>query len=421
MQKSLFAENQKIKVLRLIARLNTGGPARHVVWLTAGLPPDKFDSILVCGSVPSGEGDMSYFATQHNVVPFVIPEMSRELSPRDAISLWKIYRLLRREKPDIIHTHTAKAGTLGRVAGFFYRWLTLGAFVCKPRAVKFVHTFHGHVFHSYYGRGKTLFFLIIERILARFATDRILVLSEQQRGEIHERFKIGRAAQFRIVPLGIDLKQFENSAENRQIFRNELGVSECEILIGIVGRLTEVKNHKLFLQIAKRWQENKNSNLPPARFVIIGEGHLREQLEQEARDLNLTERELIFAGERKDPQVFYPALDVAALTSLNEGTPLTLIEAMANCLPVISTAVGGTIDLLGATNGKIENYEIAPRGVSVETQNAAAFVEGLKILAADPALRRKIGERAATFVRANYSKERLLGDIEKLYRELTGD
>ena len=210
--------NRKPKIFRVIARLNTGGPARHVVWLTAGLASDQFVSVLVCGSVPPGEGDMSYFAAQHNIEPFIIEQMSRELSPKDLISLVKLYRKLRRERPAIVHTHTAKAGTLGRAAGFVYRWLTPATLIGKPRQVRFVHTYHGHVFHSYYGKWKTLLFLTIERVLARIATDRILVLSEQQRREIHEDFRVGTKKQFRIVPLGIDLAPFENSGARRHVF-----------------------------------------------------------------------------------------------------------------------------------------------------------------------------------------------------------
>lgn len=412
--------NQKPKIFRVIARLNTGGPARHVVWLTAGLPSDQFDSILVCGSVPPGEGDMSYFAAEHQVEPFIIEEMSRELSAKDLISLVKLYRKLRRERPDIIHTHTAKAGTLGRAAGFLYRWLTPAALVGKPRAVRFVHTYHGHVFHSYYGRAKTLLFLTIERVLARVATDRILVLSEQQRREIHEDFAVGDQNQFRIVPLGIDFAPFENCVARRRNFRLELNAADTELLIGIVGRLTEVKNHRLFLHIAKLWRETAGSIQNPLqiRFIIIGDGHLREPLEREAVELGLTEKEVVFVGERHDPQNFYPALDIVALTSLNEGTPLTLIEAMANSRAVISTAVGGTIDLLGAKSAKIINFEIAERGILVESENARAFCDGLKVLIENHDLRREIAGRGSEYVMENYSKQRLIGDIETLYAEL---
>ena len=414
-------QNPKSKIIRLIARLNTGGPARHVVWLTAGLSADEFETILVCGSVPPSEGDMSYFAAENGVEPVIIPEMSRELSVKDVVSLWKICRLFWREQPDLIHTHTAKAGTLGRIAGFVYRWLTPRTLIGRPRRVRFVHTYHGHVFHSYYGKNKTLFFLTVERILARLATDRILVLSDQQRREIHEDFAVGRPGQFRIVPLGIDLKSFKNSANRRNVLRDELKIAENEILVGIVGRLTEVKNHRLFLEIASLWQKQNFPNLPPVRFVVIGDGQLRGQLQAQAGLAGLTDKVLSFVGERQDPQVFYPALDIAALTSFNEGTPLTLIEAMANERAVISTAVGGVIDLLGAQTAKPESFEIASRGVTVASGSALGFVAGLKILVENPNLRDELGSRGAKFIRENYSKERLLTDVEKLYRELLND
>ena len=400
----------------MIARLNTGGPARHVVWLTDGLK-DEFDTTLVCGSVPANEGDMSYFARQHGVEPLLIPEMSRELSPKDIVSLWKIYRFLRREKPAIIHTHTAKAGTLGRVAGFAYRWLTFSTLAGRPRPVHFIHTYHGHVFHSYYGRLKTAFFLTIERVLARMATDKIFVLSERQRWEINEKYRVGRGEQFEIVPLGIDLVPFENWRKKRPILRRELNATDDEILVGIVGRLTQVKNHSLFLRVAKQWQnEAADTDLPPVRFIVIGDGDLRENLEKEAAELNL--KNTIFLGERNDEDIFYPALDVVALTSFNEGTPLTLIEAMANERPVISTAVGGVVDLLGAEEAaEDENsrYIIGLRGISVPSDDAESFFEGLKRLVKDKKLRDNFATEGANFVRQKYSKERLLADVRRLY------
>ena len=395
--------------------MNTGGPARHVVWLTDGLK-DEFDTTLVCGTVPPTEGDMNYFAAQNGVEPFFIPEMSRELSPKDVVSLLKIYLLLRREKPAIIHTHTAKAGTLGRVAGFAYKWLTPSALIGRPRQLHFVHTYHGHVFHSYYGPLKTRFFLTIERVLARVATDKIFVLSERQRWEINEKYRVGRAAQFEIVPLGIDLAAYRNWRENRLILREELNVGD-EILVGIVGRLTQVKNHSLFLRVAKLWQERAEADdLPPVRFIVIGDGDLRANLEKEALDLDL--KNTIFLGERNDEHVFYPALDVVALTSFNEGTPLTLIEAMANERPVISTAVGGVVDLLGTENTVTEenlSYIVGQRGVSVPSEDAETFFQGLVRLVKDKDLRDNLGKQGAEFVRHKYSKERLLADVKRLY------
>src|SRR5918911_2698769 len=180
-----------MKVVRIIARLNVGGPARHVVWLTAGLQDAECESLLVAGTVPPGEDDMGYFADEMGVRPLIIPEMSREVSPKDALTVWKLYRLFVRERPDLVHTHTAKAGTVGRAAGLLYRYLTPSALWGRPRACRFVHTYHGHIFHSYYGRLKTRIFLGIERALARLATTRIVVISAQQYREIHEEFKVG--------------------------------------------------------------------------------------------------------------------------------------------------------------------------------------------------------------------------------------
>ena len=151
-----------MKIVRVIARLNVGGPARHVVWLSK-LPTPNWETLLVAGTVPPGEDDMGYFATELGVTPVFVPEMSREVSANDALTVWKLYQLFRRERPDIVHTHTAKAGTVGRVAGFLYRWLTPKALIGRPRACRFVHTYHGHIFHSYYGPLKTRVFLLIEK------------------------------------------------------------------------------------------------------------------------------------------------------------------------------------------------------------------------------------------------------------------
>jgi len=400
------------KIVRIIARLNVGGPARHVVWLTSGLAEAGYRSVLVAGSVPPGEEDMSYFADQAAVKPLYIPEMSREISLNDAVTVWKLFRLLQRERPDIVHTHTAKAGTVGRVAGFFYRWLTPGALVGKPRPCKFVHTYHGHVFHSYYGHARTRVFLAIERLLAKLVTDRLVVVSEQQRVEIGETFRVGRSGQIKVIRLGLDLEIFADHGSRRAKFRNELGIDDETILVGIVGRLTEIKNHEMFLNSVARLKASEQR----VSFVIIGDGSLRETLERQAKSLGL-ENEVIFAGGRKDPEYFYPALDICALTSRNEGTPLTLIEAMANARPVVATSVGGVVDLLGEV---LEDgpYKVCERGISVPAGDEETFAAALRRLIGDRALQRELGSRGFEFVQHNYRKERLLEDIKDLYGEL---
>lgn len=407
------------KVIRIIARLNVGGPARHVIWLTSGLREAGYETLLVAGRVPEGEEDMGYFADEFGVTPKYIREMSREISWKDAVTVWKLFRLFLRERPDIVHTHTAKAGTVGRSAGFLYRWLTPGTLIGRPRQCKFVHTYHGHIFHSYYGPGRTRVFLAIEKLLARLVTHRLIVISKQQRLEIGEKFRVGRAEQFKIVPLGLDLGIFSEHATRRAKFRQELCIPDHSFLIGIVGRLTEIKNHEMFLNVVARLKK-----IDPAcrrqgevRFIIIGDGGLRPDLELQTQMMGL-EKDVIFVGSRKDPEYFYPALDVVALTSRNEGTPLTLIEAMANARPVVATSVGGVVDLLGEV---VEDgpYKVCQRGISVPAGDEAAFVVALSRIIRDRSLRQELGERGLEFVEVNYSKERLFEDIKNLYGELS--
>ncbi|MBK7708512.1 MAG: glycosyltransferase [Acidobacteria bacterium] len=395
-----------MKVVRIIARLNVGGPARHVIWLTKALDDEEFRSVLLTGTVPEGEEDMSYFAAENSVDPVYIPEMSRELSPKDVVSLWKVFKRLRREKPDIIHTHTAKAGSVGRVAGFLYRWLLW-------KDVKIVHTFHGHVFHSYYGKLKTSVFLLIERVLARVATDRIVVISERQRAEICEDFGVGRAEQFAVIPLGIELTQFSAAESKRDLLRQEIGAADDEILVGFVGRLTEIKNIPMLLAAAAKVSPDKR-----LRFVIIGDGHLRSELEELTRELGIGST-VTFLGNRNDSGTFYAGLDLVALCSLNEGTPLTLIEAMANGKPFISTEVGGVGDLAGKLVGQFTDFAVCERGVTVKSGDVDGFVAGLEYLAGNIKLQIETGARGKRFVEENYSRERLVSDIRELYRELT--
>src|SRR5687768_6399568 len=263
-----------MKVVRIIARLNVGGPARHVVWLNAGLQNAGYNSLLVTGVVPPGEDDLGYFAAEHGIEPVIIPQMSREISPKDLLTIWKIYRLFVRERPNIVHTHTAKAGTVGRIAGLLYRWLTPAALIGRPRSCRFVHTYHGHIFHSYYGAFKTRVFLSIEKILARLVTDKIIVISPQQFKEIHEHYGVGRASQFAIIPLGLDTGAFTDWQNRTTVMRDELGAKNGDVLVGIVGRLTEVKNHELFLQAAARLKRklSEQQTAPRIRFLVIGDG-----------------------------------------------------------------------------------------------------------------------------------------------------
>ena len=406
-----------MKILRIIARLNVGGPARHVLFLTRGLEDEEFQSWLIAGTVPDGEQEMSYLAQDIGVEPIYLPQMSRELSVKDVTSLYKIYREIKRIRPDILHTHTAKAGAVGRIAGLFYRWATVKTLLGKPRPLKVVHTFHGHVFHSYYGKFRTRVFIAIESVLARIATDKIVVISNQQFEEIHKTFGIGRANQFEIIPLGIDLRAFEKPRSGRGVLRSEIRADDSDFLVGFVGRLTEVKNIPMLLNAAQRLASNGNGISPKLRFLIVGEGHLREKLEAQVAEMGL-EAQVSFLGNRTDIENIYPAFDAVALTSLNEGTPLSLIEAMASGKPVISTTVGGVVDLLGTKGVEEDGFVVCERGIGTESNSINGLVNGLLYLVKNNELRQEIGVRSRDYAMSQFSKERLVGDTKRLYRDL---
>ena len=404
-----------MKIVRIIARLNVGGPARHVTWLTQELQDDEFSSVLIAGTVPPGEEDMSYLAAEGDAPPIYIPEMSRELSVKDVVAFFKIYRVLMREKPDIVHTHTAKAGTVGRAAALAYKFTSPHAIL--HRRPKIVHTFHGHVFHSYYSPRKTGLFLWIERTLARFATDRIIAISDQQRREISEDFRIGRPDMFDTVPLGIDLGNMAAGLGEREKMRREMRATDGDIVVGFVGRLTEIKNVGMFIEainIAAGEGEETGLRL---RFAIAGDGHQRAELEA-AADAAKVSNKLVFLGNRTDVAAVYAGLDIVALTSLNEGTPLSLIEGMAAGRTFVATSVGGVVDLAGAPTEKFAGFTVCERGVVTESANACGFAAALLYLAENEKLRTSIAENGRRFVEQYYAKDRLVRDIRDLYRRL---
>lgn len=404
------------KILQIIARLNVGGSARHVTYLSRDLQNTEYQTTLVAGTVPDGEDDMSYIAQEAGLEPIYIKEMSRELSAKDVISLAKLYALMRRLKPDIVHTHTAKAGTVGRIAAFFYRWITPGSLIGRPRRLKIVHTFHGHIFHSYYGRAKTRLFISIEKILARFATDKIVVITDQQFQEIHKEVGIGQPDQFEIVRLGIDLANFSRSGD-REIVRAEFGLSESSIAVGFVGRLTAIKNLPMLIDAVSRIESDRpQSESDAIKFVIAGDGDSRDELDLKVRSLGL--RNVKFLGNVRDTERIYAAFDIVVLTSLNEGTPLSLIEAMAAERPVISTVVGGVPDLLGDVLDSRDGFTVHERGIGVPSGSIEGLATGLIYLAENEKLRSTIAKRGLDYVNMNYSRRRLAEDIKALYRAI---
>lgn len=407
----------RIRIARIIDRLNVGGPAKHVTWLTAGLDAAEFKTQLITGTVPPTEGDMTDYARAAGIEPIIIREMSRELGLQDLRVIFKLWRTLVQLQPHIVHTHKAKAGTAGRIAAWLYRWATPSTLWLRPRRCQVVHTFHGHIFHSYYGAAKTRLFVLIEQLLARFCTDRIITISQQQRREIHEDFGVGHREQFRVIPLGIECDEAARLGK-RSSLRTEYGLQEHELTVGIVGRLCEVKHHAMFLDAIAQLRQRNPALVVQTRFFLIGDGHLRAELEQQAHRLGITER-VIFTGFREDAVALYEDLDLVALTSLNEGTPLTLIEAMNSGCPVVSTEVGGVVDILGHRQEQREGVAVWNHGLTTPSRDVAAFAHALQFLLSQPILRQTMGTQARAFVRSQYSRERLLRDVAALYRELS--
>ncbi|MEW6130580.1 MAG: glycosyltransferase [Acidobacteriota bacterium] len=409
-------KDQPVRVARVMDRLNVGGPAKHAVF-TSKLNADEFEVTLISGTVPAGEGDMTYLAREAGIEPLIIKEMSRAISPLDVLVIGKLFRRFLRLKPQIVHTHKAKAGTVGRLAAFLYKWLTPAALIFKPRKCSVVHTFHGHIFHSYFSPAKTRVFIAIERLLARFFTDKIIVISDEQRREICDDFRIGRPEQFLVMPLGVD---FQDPEPQNHTWREEQGIAADEFTIGIVGRLCEVKNHAMLFKafrILLDEFEHAEKTSPRVRLVVIGDGELRGELESLARELRLTDQ-VVFTGFCKNVLALYKHLDLIALTSLNEGTPVTLIEGMAFARPIISTAVGGVVDLMGKPGATKEGFTLWAHGLTTASRDAESFARALHFLITQPELRNEMGEAAQKFALEKYSKKRLVGDIETLYHEL---
>jgi glycosyltransferase involved in cell wall biosynthesis len=383
----LSSAERPIRILRLIARLNVGGPAIHVTLLAKKLGAPQYESLLVCGQVEANEGDMQYYAESQAVHPVIIPELGRALHPiRDLITIWKVYRLIREYRPDVVHTHTAKAGFVGRLAA-------------RLAGVPVIlHTFHGHVFHGYFSWPKTRFFIWLERQTARMS-DTVITLTEGLRRELADVYRITRKARITVLPLGLDLDRFAQTPRKGGAFRQAWGIPDDAPLIGIVGRLVPVKNHALFLEAAARVREQ----YPDSRFVIVGDGETRPAVEAQAEALGLRHA-VILAGWQRDLAPVYSDLDMLVISSLNEGTPVSVIEALAAGCPVVATAVGGLPDLLD--HGVL--------GRLVRPGDAYALAQAMVETLREP----PDGRRAQELMLDRYGIDRLVRDLDSLYRGL---
>ena len=383
----------RIRVLRVIARLNMGGPAIHVSSLAAGLETRGYHTTLVAGSLARGEDSMAFVAERLGVAIVNVPEMEREITPlHDVQSARHLARLIREIRPQILHTHTAKAGAIARAAAVL-------AGDARPPIV--LHTFHGHVLKGYFGPGRTAFFRHLERVLAR-ASDVLVAVSPEVRDDLVE-LGVAPRKKFAVVRLGIPLAERLGGPGAELDYRRLYGIPEDAFVVGWVGRMTGVKDTGAVLEILRATRDLGVD----AVLCMVGDGPEREGLEQRAQELGIV-RHTYFAGYQPDVAGYDRLFDAFVLPSVNEGTPVSAIEALASGTPVVANLVGGVPDVI---RDGVDGFLVDPGDTGAAGQRLAE-------LARDPGLRAALGEAGRERVLARYSVERLVDDVDRLYRSL---
>lgn len=384
-----------IKVLRIINRFNLGGPTYNASYLTAYLP-DNFETKLIGGAHEAHEGESTFIPEQLQVEFLIIEELQREISFfQDRKAYQKIRKIIREFKPDIVHTHASKAGFVGRLAA------------SKEKVSVIVHTFHGHVFHSYFGKLKTNLFKKLERYAAK-KSDAIIAISELQKKELCEVHKIAPDSKFKIIPLGFDLNRFQENLETRRAnFRKEHGLQDDEIVIGIIGRLTAIKNHQLFFNSIFEVVKSSHEKI---KVFVIGDGELMEVLKVLANEIEQKtgEQIFVFTSWIKNIEMALPGLDIVCLSSLNEGTPVSLIEAQAAGIPVLTTNVGGVRNVV----------EDEKTGYIVDSFEVADYSAKLLKLVNSEEIRQKMSQNGWNHVQEKFHYVRLCADVADLYLDL---
>jgi len=390
------------KVLRIINRFNLGGPTYNAAYLTKYLP-EEYETLLIGGDKEESEDSSQHILDELGIKPVIIPEMRRAIRfGNDYAAYKKIKQIIEEFKPDIVHTHASKAGTLGRMA----------AFSCKVPAV--VHTFHGHVFHSYFSKARTSVFKRIEKKLAE-KSSAIVAISELQKKELGEIHKITSSDKIDVIPLGFDLDRFQTDLDQKRIqFREQYQVSDDEIAIGIIGRLVPIKNHTLFLKALKKVLDSTKRNV---RAFIIGDGESKEDIialaetlgiEYSQSNIEFRKTPLTFTSWIRNIDVVNAGMDVIALSSLNEGTPVSLIEAQACNNPVVSTNVGGIENVV--VNGKT--------GLLSQINDIDGYAQNLLELVENDSKRQEMRQNGWDHVKNSFSYRRLVKDIDLLYKKL---
>jgi glycosyltransferase involved in cell wall biosynthesis len=385
--------SEPIRVLRVIARLNMGGPAIHVANLAAGLQTRGYQTTLVAGSLARGEDSMAFLAERLGVSVVSVPEIQREVSAlHDLRSAVRLASLIRTERPHVLHTHTAKAGAIARAAAML-------AGDARPPVV--VHTFHGHVLKGYFGPGRTAFFRRVEQTLARTA-DVLVAVSPEVRDELVE-LGIAPREKFAVIRLGIPLEERLGDPTADADYRGAYGIPADSFVVGWVGRMTGVKDTGAVLDIVGAAREQGVN----AVLCMVGDGPDRVRLEQRAHDLGIA-RSCYFVGYQEDVAGYYRLFDAFLLPSVNEGTPVSAIEALASGTPVVANRVGGVPDVV----------RDGVDGFLVEQGDVVAAGQRIAALARDARLRKKLGGAGRARVLERYAVSRLVDDVDRLYRAL---
>ena len=388
-----MSDTKKIKILRIINRFNIGGPVYNAILLSAYMP-EEYDTLLIGGLPEKNEENSTYIAEKYGVNPLLISEMQREPNfKNDRKALKKIKEIILAYQPDIVHTHASKAGALGRKA----------AFDCSVPIV--VHTYHGHVFHSYFNWWKTTLFQAIEKRLAKKTTG-IIAISELQKNDLALKYKICKPEKIEIINLGLDLGPFnENKSDNRDKTRAEFGLHDSEIAIAIVGRLAPIKNHDLFLKCASVINEKTSKKVV---YFIVGGGEEFTSIEEKVNALKAKGIDIRMTSWIKDINTFNAGMDILCLTSKNEGTPVSLIEAQAAGIPFVSTKVGGIKDIVSENN----------TGYLVDLNDSDAFIEKLLHLIENENKRQEMSQKGWSFVQEKFQYKTLIAKTDSYYKFL---
>jgi glycosyltransferase involved in cell wall biosynthesis len=385
---------RRLSIMHVIARLNVGGAALHVLQLAREQSRRGHDVLVVAGTLAAGEESMEYVADELGIGVLKLPALQRPLSARaDTAAILALRTIIRQRRPDVLHTHTAKAGATGRLAA-------LAAARARPPAV--VHTYHGHVLSGYFSRRWEWFFRRIERVLAH-ATGTLVAVSNEVRDDLVS-FGVARAERFTVVPYGFDLPEWGPADEEaRRRIREKLGLADETLAIGWAGRLTAIKRP---LDLVRTLHAVRDDGVD-AVLVLVGDGEDRPETEELARELGVAES-CRFVGFQQRIREWYAAVDVSLLTSGNEGTPVVAIESLAAERPVVATRAGGT----GTVVVDAESGFLLPVG------DTAGLARRLAELARDPELRARLGRNGGADVRTRFATGRMADELEAVYRHL---